>query len=87
MRMRMERHVTLIFHLVLKVAFLALARRIVISMSTFKRTLRQLKLQRIKDHSDLLDVAMFKIIEHETSDKLYGYRWKHSKCSQINLQE
>ena len=38
------------------------------------RTLRRLKLQRIKDHSDLLDVAMYKIIDQETSDKLYGYR-------------
>ena len=89
-RMRMEEHVTMYFDLGLSnaeiLAFLALAHRIVISMSTLKRTLRRLKLRRRKDYSDLLDVAMFITKEHQTSGQLYGYRWMHLKCIQNNLR-
>ena len=57
--MRMEENVTLQYDLGLYNAeihdFLALAHRIVISMSTLKRPLRR----RRKDLRDLLDVAMF----------------------------
>ena len=67
-------------------AFLTLAHRIVISMSTLKRTLRRLKLRRRKDYSDLLDVAMFITKEHQTSGQLYGYRWMYLKCIQNNLR-
>ena len=73
----MEEHVTMYFDLGLSnaeiLAFLALAHRIVISI-TLKRTLRRLKLRRRKDNSDLLDVAMFITKEHQTSGQLYGYR-------------
>ena len=61
--MRTKEHVTLYLNFGLFnaeiIAFLALAHRIVISISTLKRTLRRLKLRRRKDHSDLLHVAMF----------------------------
>lgn len=88
--MRMEEHVRLYFELGLSnaeiLAFLALAHRTIISMSTLKRTLRRLKLRRRKDYSDLLDVAMFISKEHQTSGRLYGYRWMHLKCIQNNLR-
>ena len=88
--MRMEEHVTMYFDLGLSnaeiLAFLALAHRIVISMSTLKRNLRRLKLRRRKDYSKLIDVAMFIIKEHQTSGQLYGYHLMHLKCIPNNLR-
>lgn len=62
--------------------FLALRHQIVISKTTLKRKLKQLKLFRRKRYSDLLDVALYIMTELTTSGKLHGYRWMHLKCIQ-----
>ena len=66
-------------------SFLALIHGIIISKSTLKRRFKNLKLFRRKHYSDLLDVALYIINEHESSGKLHGYRWMHLKCIQAGF--
>ena len=60
--------------------YLASKHRIVISLRHLKRVLKSLALYRRK-HTDILDVALF-ILDtiSNTSGKLHGYRWMHTKC-------
>lgn len=50
-----------------------------------KRRLKNLKLFRRKRSSDLLDVAVYIVNEHEYSGKIHEYRWMHLKCIQAGF--
>ena len=65
---------------------LAHSQRVVLSASTLKRKMKSLGLFRRKNHSDLLEVALYILKQQETSGALHGYRWMHLKCVQSGLK-
>lgn len=66
-------------------AFLYLRHNVNISLSTLKRKLKQMKLGRKKEKTDLRTVIDFIQSELQTSGQLCGYRWMHQRCIQNGL--
>ena len=51
-----------------------------ISLRTLKRITQNLGLFRRKNHSDILEIAMFVLQQCNIHGQMYGYRWMHLKC-------
>lgn len=66
-------------------AFLYLRHNMVMSLSTLKRKLRSMKLDRKKHFSSLSTVIDFIQAQLKTSGQLCGYRWIHQRCIQNGL--
>ena len=66
-------------------ASLALYHRIIISIRTLKRITKAIGLYRRKNHSDIVDVALFINDEIRGPGEMNGYRWMHLKCIQNGL--
>jgi len=64
---------------------LAHSRRIIMSVSTLKRRLKDMGLFRRKNYSDILEVALFIQNQQSSSGVLHGYRWMHLKCVQAGF--
>jgi len=79
----------LYFHLGLSnkeiLACLAHGHGIVISIRTLKRITSRLQLYRRKNHSDILEVALFILKQCEGQEQFFGYRWLHAKCIEQGL--
>ena len=62
-------------------SILAHVHSMIMSMSTLKRTLRKSNLQRRKNYSDILEVAIF-LEDVLSKGEQQGYRWMHLRCRQ-----